>query len=219
MKIAILDCHNDSYESIAKICNNSKKKYCKLKKFDFIEFKFTNINPYGATWGRIFGIEKHLKDYDWIFYLDTDTVITNFNFELKSIIDDRFNVILGRMPDFNTGVLNHLSTSAMLIKNDCWSYSFIDAWKKQTHFVDHPYHAKKEDLNLSTFGVGGLFYEQSALHYLYDTQNDVRKKIKIIEGLNDREITHKKDSFLIHFARSPKEKRIKSFMKKTIKIQ
>jgi hypothetical protein len=218
MKIGILDCHDESYAGIAKICNKSKHSYCKTKKIDFIEFKFDQIKPYGPTWGRLFGIERHLPNYDWLLYLDTDTIITNFDFELESMAYSRFNVVLGRMPDFNTGISNHLSTSCLFVKNDPWTFEFIQLWKKQTQFIDHPYYAEEDKKNLSTLGVGGLFFEQSALHYLYDNSIEVQNKLKIIDGLNDREVTHSKDSFLIHFARSPKEKRIKYFMKKRIKI-
>lgn len=217
MKIAILDCHNKSYENIAKICNKSKIKYCKIHKIDFLEFKFGDISPYGSTWGRLFGIEHYLKKYEWIFYLDTDVVITKFDFDLNSIIDQKFKIILGRMPDFDSGILGHISTSAILVKNDPWNFRLIDLWKKQHQFISKPYHAKKGSEMLSTFGVGGLFYEQSAFHYLYDTYHAVRKNTKIIDCVNDRESTHNHDSFLIHFARSPKEKRIKEFMKRHIK--
>lgn len=218
MKIGMLDCHDKSYGEIARLCNKSKQTYCRMKDIDFIEFKFDQIKPYGPTWGRLFGIEKHLVNYDWLLYLDTDTIITNFDFELDSLADSQFNVILGRMPDFKTGVLGHLSTSCLFVKNDPWTFEFIQLWKRQTKFIDCPYHAEEDKKNLSTLGVGGLFFEQSALHYLYDNFHEIRSKIKIIEGINDREVTHKKESFLIHFARSPKHKRIKYFIKKKIKI-
>jgi hypothetical protein len=218
MKIAILDCHDNKYEQIFKICNKSKIKYCHLNSYDFLEFKFSNIKEYGPTWGRLFGIEKNLKMYDWIFYLDTDTIITNKNIKIESLIDANYEIILGRMPDFHSGVLNHLSTSAMLIKNSKWNHDFIKLWLEQKQFIKNPYYASNQNKNLSTLGVGGLFYEQSALHYLYDTREDLRRHIKVIEGINDRESTHKNTSFLIHFARSPKKERIKKFLKKRIKI-
>jgi hypothetical protein len=218
MKTAILDCHDDSYEHIAKLCRKSKASYCSLKGMDFIEFKFKDIRPYGSTWGRLFGIEIHLPDYEWILYLDTDVMITNPDFDLASLMDDRFNIVLGRMPDFLTGIPNHISTSSLLLRNDPWTFEFIKLWKGQTRFISEPYHAEKTLEGLSTLGVGGLFYEQSALHYLYDTSEDVRRRIKIVDGLNDREVTHGPKSFLIHFARSPKEKRIRSFAKKLIKV-
>lgn len=218
MKLAILDCHDQTYENIFKLCKKSKLKYCAIHNYEFIEFKFSNIKEYGPTWGRVFGIKENLKNFDYIFYLDTDILLTNFDFKISDIIDNDYEIIVGRMPDYVTGELNHISTSAILIKNSEWSFNFLNLWLKQTQFINKPYHAKKEHENLSTLGVGGLFYEQSAFHYLYDNQKEFREKIKIIEGINDRESTYKKNSFLIHFARSPKEKRIKNFLNKRIKL-
>ena len=200
------------------MCRKSKAKYCSLNKYDFIEDEIKNINPYGPTWGRVFSIEKNLLNYDWIIYLDTDIIITNYEKKIENYIDKNYNIIIGRMPDFNTGELNHISTSSIIIKNENWSFDFLQMWKKQKTFINNPYHAVEEKKHLSTLGVGGLFFEQSAFHFLYDENEEIRKKTKLIDGINDIECNHKIDSFLIHFARSPKEKRIKDFLKKKIKV-
>lgn len=200
------------------MCRKSKSLYCRLHGYDFIEYKFGDLNPYGPTWGRIFGMKAFLKQYDWLFYLDTDTVITNQKLDMKHLLDGDHRIVMGRMPDFETGVLNHISTSAMLIKNDQWTMDFLDIWLSKREFIEEPYHASEENRSLATWGVGGLFFEQSAFHFLYDAEEEVRRKVKLADGLNDRESTHRADSFLIHFARSPKVKRIKQFMTKTMKI-
>lgn len=218
MKIALLDCHNLEYEEISKLCNPSKIKYCKLHGYDFLNEKFDNIDPYGPTWARIFALKKHIGNYDWIFYLDTDVVITNPKIKIEDFIDYKHHIYIGRMPDFETGVLNHISTSAIIIDKSDWSDKFLSLWESQKKFITEPYWADGSHVNFSTMGVGGLFFEQSAFHYLYDHNADVRRKTKLVEGLNDRECTHKKNSFLIHFARSPKEKRIKKFLKNKIKL-
>lgn len=196
------------------MCRKSKVLYCSMHGYEFIEYKFENLNPYGPTWGRVFGIREHLRDYDWIFYLDTDTVITNPKFSAEVLLEGCHNIVVGRMPDFDTGILNHISTSAMLLRNCDWTMGFLELWLSKKEFIDEPYHALEEHKNLSTLGAGGLFFEQSAFHFLYDTNEDVRSKVLLTEGLNDRESTYKEGSFLMHFARSPKEQRIKNFMNK-----
>lgn len=218
MKIALLDCHNKHYELIAKLCNPSKVNYCEINGYDFITENFDCIEPYGATWARIFALEKHIKKYDWVFYLDTDVIITNPQIKIEDFIDYKHHIYIGRMPDFETGILNHISTSAIIMDKSDWAFNFLSVWKSQKLFITEPYWANDEHADLSTLGVGGLFFEQSAFHYLYDHNLDVREKTKLVDGLNDRECTHKKDSFLIHFARSPKEKRIKDFLRKKIKL-
>ena len=218
--IKLLECHNDQYSKIARICNISKKKYCNKNNYEFIEYRFNKIEPYGPTWGRLFGIENNLKRCIWLLYLDTDTIINNFSIKIEDHIDDRYNIIIGRMPDYNTGFLNHISTSAILIKNCSWSFDFLNIWKQQKQFIKNPYFAKNEHLHFSTLGFGGLYFEQSAFHFIYDNYENIREKIKLIEDpwFNDRESTFNSNSFLIHFARSPKEKRILDFFKKRTKF-
>lgn len=218
MKIAVLDCHDEYYEAIARLCLPSRRKYCALKGYDFIEYKFDKRPPYSSclipnTWGRIFGVMESLEKHEWIMYMDTDIVITNMGFSLESIADDRFNLILGRAPRFDTRVEGHLSAANIMFRNDPWTFEFLKMWSEQTQFVREPYHAKPEHKHLATLGYGGLFFDQSALHFLYDKHPEVRKRTKIVGGINDKESTFNEKSFLIHFTRKNKEERIKSFLR------
>lgn len=221
MKIALLECSNNDYKIISNLCSKSKIDYCKKNNYDYINYFFEDLSPYGPTWARVFAIEEKLSQYDWILYLDTDTIINNFSLKIEDSINNH-NLIIGRMPDYESGILNHISTSAILIKNCTWSFDFLNIWKLQKKYISEPYFAKKDLEKFSTFGVGGLYFEQSAFHYLYDNYEDIRNNVYVHEDvwMNDRESTYNKNSFLIHFAseRVPKLTRIKKFFKQNIKI-
>ena len=217
MKIALLDAHNQDYEKIWKISKEFKDQYCKIMNYDCLSFEFEKLpNNFFPTWGRIFALQQHLPNYDWILYLDTDVIITNYSVELSQFLNTSKNIILSRMPN-REGAETHLSTSAMLIRNCEWTFNFLDKWLLQTHFNTNPYFASKENILKATMDYGGLFYEQSAMHYLFDTDEDAFNNIEVMPNcwFNTRDYNKNTKDFLVHFAsQNDKYGRMKSFLKR-----
>lgn len=221
--IALLDAHNDNYNDIAAISVPNRIKYCKKHGYKFVEYKFTKLQPPNRTphWGRVMGLKTHLDQYDWIFYCDTDAVILNESIKIEKFIDENYDLIVG--PLASEG---HLSSSGMLIKNCEWSRKLFDTWYNQTYFINHPYHAKPGQDYGATAGNGGMFFEQSALEFLYDTNEEIRKRIKRIKrnafnSIASSAYYYKPGDFLIHFPGVPKQQKIdlmKQWSKKSVKI-
>lgn len=220
MKIAILDCFNEKtkYKNIFEVTKNSKIRYCSKFQMDFLVFNF-EIKNRTQHWGRIFGIKNYLKNYDYIVYLDTDTLITNFNFDIRNLIDSKYNIITGPLPH-----QGHIGTNGIIIKNSTWTFEFLDLWYNQDQFIDKAYHGSP---SCGTDDDGGLtlkpenwkFYEQSAFHFLYDNDELVRKNTKLIERKYFHSVpkTFKNGDFLIHTPGMPPDKKI-NLIKKYIKI-
>jgi hypothetical protein len=222
MKIGLVDSHNLSYEYLAKISRPNKKKYCQRHGYDFVEFFFEKLEDDRTPhWGRVLAIKKHLKNYDWLFYLDTDVVICNYSLKIESFIDENYDLIVGPNPQEAEG---HLSTSGMLFKNTEWSMCFLDDWFMQKHFINNPYVPNVENFYMSTGGDGGgKYYEQSAFHHLYDTKEEHRNKIKVVprKAFNSLHYTWAPGDFLIHFPgpdRHFKLQGMKQYLKKNILI-
>jgi hypothetical protein len=112
-KLALLDCHDANFDEIGAVSDPNRVAYCERHGIDFIRYRFGQLEPPGRqpNWGKIQGLLKHLPDYDWIFYLDTDAIITNMSIDIRSMIDDRYG--------------GHLSTGALFVKNCPWSYTFL----------------------------------------------------------------------------------------------
>lgn len=217
MKILVLDVHNPNYDHIAVLSEEGKRNYCQMHGYDFISHSFESLDPphRGPTWGRVAAIKQYLPCYDWILYLDTDVVLTNYTITVESQLPQMEDLQIGRMPDYDTGIPNHISTSALLVKRSDWLFEFLDRWYAQEQFIDKPYFAPPDKNHLSTWGRGGLFFEQSAFHYMYDNFEDVRQHVKVMPGawFNDRESSHAPSSFLIHFARQDgKLERMRKFL-------
>lgn len=198
MKIAMLDVHNDNYEHVYNIGSETKKSYCNKHGYDFLEYKTEHLIPRQRqdNWGRVQGIIYHLKNYDWLFYLDTDILIMNHEIKIESFIDENYNLIVGPLPEEG-----HLMTSGLLIKNCKWSFEFFLDLYAQVQFIDSPYYSPEGFTATGTPNSGGSYFEQSAFHYLFDNYPKYSEKIKVVpRKLFNSEIgKYQEGDFLIHF--------------------
>lgn len=213
MKIAILDAHNKDFNSVADFTRPRKTIYCDRHGYDLIYYHFEDVGRF-PTWGKVKGVQEYLPRYDFICFLDTDILIMNFSVKIEDQIDNKHNIFIGFMPDFNTGEMTHLSTSAWIIKNNAWSLEFLEKWWNTTDYLNERYPPNNE-YTPATRGFGGKYHEQTAFSYLYDIDEDCRTNTKIMpfSWFNQREVNYKKGDFLVHFARQ-KEKleRMKRFL-------
>lgn len=68
--------------------------------------------------------ELDRDDHDWIFWIDTDALITNMDIALERFVDDRYSLII-------TEDLNDLNAGVFMLKVDKWSRKFMqDIWSK-----------------------------------------------------------------------------------------
>jgi hypothetical protein len=59
-----------------------------------------------ASWSKIRAVKHHLQQYDWVFWVDADTLITNSSKKLESLLPDKHHpdLILTKDPGgFNAG--------------------------------------------------------------------------------------------------------------------
>ena len=85
-KIGIVTIENRNSDYI-KYHDLSVKMYCDLYNYEYIRVdKYPNVNVY---WSKIFIINDLLKTnkYDYILWLDSDTIFCDYNIDLSNIID------------------------------------------------------------------------------------------------------------------------------------
>lgn len=63
-------------------------------------------NPKPIAWFKLLALKQHLPDYDWLFWLDTDTIITDLSQPLDRWLDTDADYVFSLDPvcDVNTGV-------------------------------------------------------------------------------------------------------------------
>jgi hypothetical protein len=176
---------------------SNKQEYC--KKHGYSGVLLTQTQPY-LGFDKILFIEGLLNTnkYDLILWCDNDTLITNFNFKIESIINDKYDFYI--CTDYG----KHVNAGVFIIKNT------DNARKYLSHIKVKMYELQKE--NKFLFGE-----EQTALIHTYKDEN-FKDTIKILpqrelnaypysgvyghpNGLNDSLETNgnwEKGDFIIH---------------------
>lgn len=121
---------------VLKPAANNKRSYAQLHGYSFIgrsrEFSQQIYKNRKTVWGKFDAIEKILPYYDWIFWLDMDTVITNKSVTIESILK-KFTDMIGGEENFSkinlivTRPVNDqmINAGVFLLRNSEWSRAFI----------------------------------------------------------------------------------------------
>lgn len=121
----------------------SKKLYAKRYGYDFIIatqklntcFGHGTVRPLECAWTKLALISRILKNYDWVFWSDADSVILNFDIKLEDFLNPNYDIIAcsqntGFSPrQFGIKAL-HINTGEVFYKNSDFSKFIIEeAWK------------------------------------------------------------------------------------------
>ena len=90
-KIAFLTFDNRKDDFIM-MHNSNVKKYCEKWGYDFV-FESENKTTISPYWYKIFLVNNLLKTdkYDYVFWMDSDTIINNFNIDLGEDILNKYD--------------------------------------------------------------------------------------------------------------------------------
>lgn len=136
---------NTGYICVASAAN--KRRYAAKHGYDLIVVTEVADASRPAAWSKILEVRKHLPKYEWVFFIDVDTLIMNPNVKLEDIADDSVDQVIAADH-------NGINSGVWLVKNSRWMMWFLDELWAQTDLVTGPY----------------LFhYEQRAFHHLFQT--------------------------------------------------
>jgi hypothetical protein len=134
--ICVVMQYNESYKEIGDITSEVNKKYCEKHGYDFQCINTMIDSNMSVYWQKPLAIKKFIEDYDWVFYIDSDSMFMNHNIKIESIIDENYNLIMPATiycPDFNNPEYskfidpNRLVTAShILIKNTPLSIQLLD---------------------------------------------------------------------------------------------
>jgi hypothetical protein len=161
----------------ADICAASvanKRAYAKMHEYDMIFVTETLDTTRPMAWSKILAVQRYLPRYNWLLFLDIDTLIMNPDIRLEDIADDDYDQVIGADH-------NGINSGVWFIKNTRWMRWFLtELWAQ-------------EDLVRGNYV---FHYEQRAFHHLfqtivwsknvgtrkepYDGAEDVRKRSKVV---------------------------------------
>nr|CAG8446061.1 8709_t:CDS:2 [Entrophospora candida] len=121
---------------VAKPTADNKRSYAQLHDYSFVgrsyEFAQQIYKNRKTVWGKFDAIEKVLPYYDWIFWLDMDTIITNKSVSVESLLEKFVNMVGGEenFSKINLVVARPvhdkmINAGVFLLRNSEWSRSFI----------------------------------------------------------------------------------------------
>lgn len=129
LKFLIFACHSSdhhhgcSYTDLAEITLPTYKEYSQIHGYDFyVKTKgFNKLKSMG--WPKIDVIIERIPFYDWIFYVETDSLLMNQTIRLENLIDNNYDMILTETTRQDKIQVN---TGPMLVKCSEWSKDFLN---------------------------------------------------------------------------------------------
>lgn len=138
--IATLYCEN--YLPLAEIVNPNKERYCDKYGYDYLK-KTSDFSLLGFD--KIHFLRENIENYNWIWWQDSDSLITNFNIPIEAIIDSDCDMIISKdIHGINAGsflIRNSINgiyiLDLILSKKDQYK---ADPWQEQRVIIDNLSH-------------------------------------------------------------------------------
>ena len=132
-KIAVVTATIGKKYSVATFSGvKSKQAYCEKNGYDFYRLCETLDQTRPLAWSKIKAVQQVLKDYDWVFWTDADSVIMNDNVLLEDFIDPNSHFIICYdhcSEDVNSG--------QFLIKNTDKAMHFLNTVYAKDEYINH----------------------------------------------------------------------------------
>ncbi|PXX71581.1 galactosyl transferase GMA12/MNN10 family protein [Nocardia tenerifensis] len=179
--LGVVTLWNPEIDSWARQYAEDKRTYCERKGYAFYGYTDVFTKSRSPHWSKIPAVQRHLADHDWLYWIDADAAITNFDFDLYGLCDDDYDLIITHD---ELGV----NTGSFLIRNtDSARRMLRRAWSQD---------------------VTDLFYEQTAVARAIALQPDLRVKVLDQRAINSFWNQHRPGHFVIHAAGQPTEVKI-----------
>lgn len=187
-----------TYGEIASITMPSFQEYCKIHNYDFYVKTEGFDKSKSMGWPKFVIFLEKMKDYDWIFYVECDSLLMNQTIRLENLIDNNYDIIATETKRQDKIQIN---TGPLLVKSSEWSKQFF------------AYLLTKE------YYWNANMMEQAAFNEEVNNNEEVRKHISIrdLRFFNSfmhewhQEGNFRPGDFIIHGAGSSNNYRFKLF--------
>jgi hypothetical protein len=155
---------------------HNREKYCAQHGCSIINANHLLDHSRPAAWSKLKAVDHYLHQYDYIFYIDMDVVIMDFDIPLTAFID------LAPNHDFiMTEDWNGINSGNWIVRNSPFSHWFLQTAWNQTQLIP-----KK-----SADGIAHPFeYEQRAFHFLLNTEIWRKRRLPTYRGDSKELLSH-----------------------------
>jgi hypothetical protein len=130
MKIAVLMWYDDKFKSYGDNCYKINKVYCAKYGYDLIKSSKKYYKDRSGHWERYPFILKHIKNYDYVVWIDADAFFYNVSPPITDLIEKHKKEIIFseddnklNPPAINTGVAIFKNTEKVINILQKWCYS------------------------------------------------------------------------------------------------
>eukprot|EP00250_Pteridium_aquilinum_P012257 c20603_g1_i3 orf=99-1166(-) len=126
-----------SFDGLMELVMPNKVSYTQRHGYEFIDASDTLDPSRPPSWSKILAVRKHLPNFDWVFWNDVDSLVTNPEISLEDIIDS----VVGSMgrnftPDLIiTTDVTGVNAGMFFFRNTEWSMRFLELWWNQSSFI------------------------------------------------------------------------------------
>jgi hypothetical protein len=154
MRICVLVLYTEGWSDIARVVIPNLSEYCLRHGYVLEDVSFRGEYPLDFGYNKLVWIKKMFEanEYDIIWSLDLDTLITNHNNKVEDFIE-------GDKDFYITKDVNGINGGSFIIKNSKWSLFFLE-------------------LLIGLKGQKGMHCEQDAIRTYYESH--ANEKIKIL---------------------------------------
>jgi len=176
MKIGLVTMYTPEIAAFGEKTSEDKADYCAIHNYDFIgaSNRLGDISR-PPPWDKILLLERHLEQYDWLFWTDADAVIMDFSPRLEDFLDDTADIII-------TKDVNGINSGNWFLKNSPGVFRFLRDVYKQEDLIHH------------------IWWEQAAMMRLIENRPDLRIKYLDPVSFNSYHDQFSPGDFMLHFA-------------------
>lgn len=207
LKICIVMIYTDNIKSYSQITEKINRKYAQKYNYDIIVERQRLASDRAPQWDKVRAVSKHLPNYDYVFWIDSDAIFSNHNIRLEKFINlgKDYNILI--CDDKPNG--GYINTGAMYFKNTKWTRDFLKTWWDIGNNSEYNYKFAHEQTILKTLLMSNKYSAKD------------NTKIFAVNDFNSNypsQSTHTDKEFILHLMAAPEQERIDTFTKYYNKI-
>ena len=207
MKLCVVMWFNNDIKEYAEINYIINKKYCNNYGYDIIKSNEQTTSR-SVVWERIPLVIKHLSNYDYVMYIDSDAIFLKDSPPITNLIEchsEKLFILSNDIDDIDNKVNENINAGVFIVKNNPISYQILDKWYNEPQGNDQETLRYMVENNL-------LKIKEYSVLIPYGTLQNFPQCPQKNDGKYG--LTHK--AFILHLAGNNKEKRTvfsKSYLK------
>lgn len=134
MKIAVTTLYTPEIADFSEEAVKNFRMYCDLHGYDLFVYEKTLVNGLRGNWCKPKVLLNHIRDYDYIVWLDSDIAILDFNKKLEDIIKPYADKLIITTDDMGGWKINN---GFMIFKNTDYINDVLQVlWRQQSKFTN-----------------------------------------------------------------------------------